>query len=151
MIVLRVQPLTRLVVVAAHEGIEPAIEPEKEECELPFLGIGIQPAPVLQPRDRRFARADHIGELAIAQAKPACGREHGLGEDRSWLWPTLSRAKWRCHRLKYYDRFLAFARYRATARLRCRYGASGVTATSLSLVVARSGARQNHCGGKRRG
>src|SRR5438034_9474211 len=97
------QPFARFVVVSAHERVETSVQAQEKQRELAFLRVRIETAAVLQSRDRRFARADDHGEMAIAKSETRRRRENGLGEDRSGLGgPAGEGAKGRCHHVQLY-------------------------------------------------
>jgi hypothetical protein len=46
--ILGMEPIARLGVVAADERVETPVEPEEEKRQLPFLGVRIETASVLE-------------------------------------------------------------------------------------------------------
>jgi hypothetical protein len=83
------EPQARLVVVAADERVESAVETQEEKRELALLGLRIEAAAVLETRNRRLARAEHRREMAIAKSEARGGGQDGLGENGTGLGTPL--------------------------------------------------------------
>jgi hypothetical protein len=68
--ILRLHPLPGFFVVTADERVETSIKSQEQERQLTFFRVRIEAASGLKPRDRRLARADHSGEVAVTQTEP---------------------------------------------------------------------------------
>ena len=93
--VVRVQPLLRFLVVSADERVETSVKPQEKERELALFGPGIEPASGLESRHRCLTRADHRGEMAVAQAQTPSGGENRLGENGAGIGATAGGPLWR--------------------------------------------------------
>ena len=92
MMVVRLHPLPRFLVVTAYERVETSVKSQEKQCELALFGPGIEPASGLESRHRCLARPDHRGEVAVAQAQSRGGGENRFGENGIWIGATASGA-----------------------------------------------------------
>jgi hypothetical protein len=109
MIVLSVQPSPSFAVISADEGVERAMDPQKEQHEFALLGGRVETTCALPTRDRGFACPDHRRELFIPQSEPLGGCQRCARENspRIRLHSGSTKRPW--VQLKEYSKLLAYA------------------------------------------